>query len=94
MRQLGLGPVKRRRGQVDGHSNAYALELAEGVEAEIVRTAGYHLAGRGYGPEERGGAWRAAALPMERRKPASGFWAGMCLIETALTIGGPGVEAL
>jgi hypothetical protein len=93
MRQLGLGLVRHLRGWVDRHCNAYALELAEGVEAEIVRTAGYHLAGRGYGPGERGG-WRAAGLPIERRKPALEFWAGMCLIESALTIGAPAVEAL
>jgi hypothetical protein len=93
MRQPGVGPVKRRPGRVDRHCNAYALELAEGVEAEIVRAAGYHLACRATG-QGRGGARRAATLPIERRKPASGFWAGTFLIESALTIGSPGVEAL
>ena len=28
-----------------GHCNAYALELADGVEAGIVGAAGYHMAG-------------------------------------------------
>ena len=49
MRQSGLGPVKRLRGRVDGHCNAHALHLAEGVEAKIVRAADYDLAGRRYG---------------------------------------------
>jgi len=54
MRQPGLGPVRRRRGRVDGHCNAHALHLAESVEAEIVRPGGYDLTGRGYGSVGRG----------------------------------------
>jgi hypothetical protein len=90
MRQPGLGPVKRRRGRVDGHCNAHALHLAEGVEAEIVRAASYDLAGRGYRPRGKG----LVTLPMERRMPLSGFRAGMCLIESTLKIGAPCFEAL
>ena len=54
MHEPGLGPVRRRRGRVDGHCNAHALHLAEGVKAEIVRAAGYDLASRCYGPGGRG----------------------------------------
>jgi hypothetical protein len=54
IRQPDLGPVKRRRGRVDGHCNAHTLHLAERVGAEILRAAGYDLTGRGYGWPLRG----------------------------------------